>query len=313
MTKMLRQLLGADEAAGDRVYEIELGSLEFWSPLFCILIFHFFFFWVSWFRKDNGMIDIAWGLDFIIANVVIIVIRIANGGVADNLDARMILNLLMVAMWGLRMSIHVVLRTELGKEDRRFADLREKLTAGGGTVLVFCVSFFGVWMTNSLFIVAIASSSIFISMFSDKSTPLGALDIVGIVVWLVGFCILTVADHQLRLFKVRRAQDQTMGQRLCKEGLWAYSRHPNYFGEALLWWGIYLMACSIEHGWKTMWSPILILLLLRFVSGVPTVEGLYKDDPEFQQWCQTTNVFVPLPRRTAGTAEGFEDMKDVGQ
>ena len=174
---------------------IELGSLEFWSPLFAVLSFHFVFFWISYLRKDNGMIDIAWGLDFIIANLVIIVIRCSNGGVKENLDARMIISNLMVAAWGLRMAIHVALRTELGKEDRRFADLREKLNNGGGPVLVFCVSFFGVWMTNSLFILAIASSSIYISMFSGQSFSLGVFDIIGIIIWSIGFIILTIADH----------------------------------------------------------------------------------------------------------------------
>ena len=72
------------------------------------------------------------------------------------------------------------------------------------------------------------------------------------------------------------------------------------------------MACGVDGGWKTIWSPILIFLLIRFVSGVPTVEGLYKDSPEFKQWCQTTNVFVPLPRRAA-TGESFEGMQNDGQ
>lgn len=198
-----------DSSADDvsNPYPIVLGSLEFWSPFFAILSFHFLFFWVSYLRKDNGMIDIAWALDFIIANVVIIIIRCVNGGVKENLDIRMIISNLMVTAWGFRMAIHVALRTELGKEDRRFADIREKLMNGGGPVLVFCVSFFGVWMTNSIFILAIASSSIYISMFSRQSFSMGVFDIIGIVIWLIGFTILTIADHQLRQFKIRRAQD----------------------------------------------------------------------------------------------------------
>lgn len=262
------------------------------------------------YRKDNGLIDIAWALDFIIANVVIIIIRCTNGGVSENLDARMIICNLLVATWGLRMAIHIVLRTELGKEDRRFLGLREKLTAAGGPVLFYCVSFFGIWMTNSLIIMAIASSSLYVSMFSSKAVPIGVLDVIGIVIWLIGFTILTVADHQLRKFKDLRAQDATGGQKLCKEGLWAYSRHPNYFGESLLWWGIYLMACSVEDGWKTVWSPLLIFTCIRFLSGVPTVEDLYKDEPEFQQWCQTTNVFLPLPPRKAALSTNYDDMKE---
>ena len=81
---------------------------------------------------------------------------------------------------------------------------------------------------------------------------------------------------------------------MCKTGLWKYSRHPNYFGEALVWLGIYVMACSVEGGWITIWSPVLIFVLLRFVSGVPLVEDLYKDSEEFKEWASVTNVFVPF-------------------
>ena len=103
-----------------------------------------------------------------------------------------------------------------------------------------------------------------------------------------------------------------MGQRLCKTGLWAYSRHPNYLGESLCWAGIYLIACSVESGWITVWSPVLIFLLVRFVSGVPTVEGLYKDDPEFQQWCSTTNVFLLMPPKKGAESASLGDMKAPG-
>ena len=160
-----------------------------------MLSFHFVFFFVSAYRKDNGMIDIAWGLDFIIANYLVVIIRANKGGVEENLDARMILSNVLVTIWGLRMAIHVGLRTKLGSEDRRFADLREKLTNGGGPVLFYCVSFFGVWMTNTVFILLIASSSIFISMRSSRAEAIGILDVVGACVWLVGFTILAVSDH----------------------------------------------------------------------------------------------------------------------
>lgn len=300
--------------SGEYYAPIVIGTMEFWSPLFFLLGFHFFFFFVAMYRKDNGLIDVAWGLDFIIANVVIIVIRCVNGGVKENLDVRSIICNILVTIWGLRMAMNTVLRTEMGKEDRRFAKIREKLMIGGGPILFYCVSFFGVWMTNTLIILAIASSSLYVSMFSSKASPIGVLDIIGIVIWLIGFTIVTVADHQLRKFKILRAQDLTGGQRLLKEGLWAYSRHPNYFGESLLWWGIYLMACSVDDdGWKTIWSPILIFLCIRFLSGVPTVEGLYENEAEFKLWCQTTNVFVPLPRKKIVADPNYDDMNNGGK
>jgi len=101
----------------------------------------------------------------------------------------------------------------------------------------------------------------------------------------------------LRIFKKKREVGETHGEKLCKTGLWAYSRHPNFFGEAIVWWGIYLMALQVDYGWITLWSPVLIGLLLRFVSGVPTVEELYEGDDEFLKWKETTNVFVLWPPR----------------
>ena len=80
---------------------------------------------------------------------------------------------------------------------------------------------------------------------------------------------------------------------MIKNGLWRYSRHPNYFGEALLWWGIFLIAVSVEFGWITVFAPLFITLLIRFVSGVPLLEEKYKNRPEFQIYMKETNVFVP--------------------
>lgn len=78
-----------------------------------------------------------------------------------------------------------------------------------------------------------------------------------------------------------------------KEGLWRYSRHPNYFGEAAFWWGIYITACSFEKGWITFYSPLIITLLLRFVSGVPILEKEFAKRPGFKQYAAETNIFIP--------------------
>ena len=96
---------------------------------------------------------------------------------------------------------------------------------------------------------------------------------------------------------------------MCKTGLWAYSRHPNYFGEMTVWWGMYLICLGEDNGWVTIYSPVLITLLLRFVSGVPTVEELYENDDEFKQWKLETNTFVPMPRRKS--APGSKGVTEV--
>jgi len=252
-------------------------------------------FWWSWYRKDNGIIDVQWGLSFIEANLTVLFTRIYYGGLENNLDPRVIILNILIFIWGLRMTIHIFLRLRKGSEDRRFAALREKMSP----VVHFCVSLFGVWLGNAFFIILINSSALYISMYSSKEIPLCYLDYIGILIWLVGFCFLAVADHQGRVFKNKREAEMTNGERLCKTGLWKYSRHPNYFGEAVLWWGIYIMACSVtttngDRGWITIWSPVLIFVLLRFISGVPLVEDLYKDSEEFKQWAKVTNVLVPF-------------------
>ena len=76
-------------------------------------------------------------------------------------------------------------------------------------------------------------------------------------------------------------------------GLWKYTRHPNYFGEALLWWGIWLIACSVPNGWKTIFAPLFITILVRFVSGVPLLERKYEGREDWKRYCSQTNVFVP--------------------
>ena len=113
--------------------------------------------------------------------------------------------------------------------------------------------------------------------------------------WIKGFAIEWIGDNQLKT----HLADKTPGKpKFIMWGLWRYTRHPNYFGEALLWWGIYLIACSVEWGWVTIFAPLFITILVRFVSGVPLLEDKYNDSerpdyPMWKQYCSETNVFVP--------------------
>ena len=88
--------------------------------------------------------------------------------------------------------------------------------------------------------------------------------------------------------------DKTPGKKkFIMWGLWRYTRHPNYFGEAVLWWGMFIIACSIQWGWVTVFAPLFITYLVRFWSGVPMLEKKYENNPEFQAYCKETNVFCP--------------------
>ena len=109
-------------------------------------------------------------------------------------------------------------------------------------------------------------------------------------IFLIGFIFEMVGDAQLK----KHIADKTPGkEKFIRWGLWKYTRHPNYFGEALLWWGPYLLACSTEWGWITFFSPMFIGLLIRFVSGVPYLEEKYATNPEWIRYTKETNCFVP--------------------
>ena len=145
---------------------------------------------------------------------------------------------------------------------------------------------------QGVFSVIVNSSVLFVNLYTpdDDDSGLWWLDFVGIGVWIIGFAIEWVADYQLNNHLAAWKADKSIGK-FIRTGLWKYSRHPNYFGEAVMWWGLYIIACSLDYGWVTVWSAIFITFLLRFVSGVPFPEKKYASNPEWKIVCDETNVF----------------------
>jgi steroid 5-alpha reductase family enzyme len=135
-----------------------------------------------------------------------------------------------------------------------------------------------VFMMQAVFSILINASSLF-AMLNSAGQGIGSLDILGAAVFAIGFIMEAVADHQLQTF---RNNKQRAPGSIINTGLWRYSRHPNYFGEALLWWGLYLFTCSLPpKGFLYFFSPLIITLLLRYVSGVPLLEKHFKNNPAF--------------------------------
>lgn len=142
---------------------------------------------------------------------------------------------------------------------------------------------------QGLFALIVNAPALYVMIYSN-SESLAWLDYLGVAVWAFGFAFEWVGDEQLKM----HLADQSPGKsKFITWGLWRYTRHPNYFGEAVLWWGIYLLAFSVPYGFATIFAPIFIGLLIRYVSGVPLLEEKYEDNTEFQAYCQETNVFVP--------------------
>lgn len=194
----------------------------------------------------------------------------------------------LVAIWALRLGTFLFARIRRAGEDRRFAAMRDR-------PMRFLVAWTlqGLWafVTSAALLVLVASTA-----RDDRITP---AQIAGWLVWCIGFGIEVVADRQ----KQRFAANRENATRFISIGLWAWSRHPNYFGEILLWTGLFLSGVGIYQGaeWLCAVSPILVALLLVFVSGVPLLEKRaderFGNDPEYRAYKANTPVLVPRPPR----------------
>lgn len=145
-----------------------------------------------------------------------------------------------------------------------------------------------IYFIQSIFQLLINCPVLFLSIFSTEGIADGQFT-VGVIMASLGLILETVADWHLFVFK----RDPNNKGKFLTAGLWRYSRHPNYFGEAVFWWGLFIVACSFEKGWITFYSPLIITLLLRYVSGVPILEKNFETRPGFKEYQQQTNVFFP--------------------
>jgi steroid 5-alpha reductase family enzyme len=230
--------------------------------------------------KDNSIVDVAWGPGFFLV-VLIVLLRASGAGTRFDLTAAL------VTVWGFRLAAHIFLRRRGKGEDFRYAQWRRSW--GRWFILR---SFFQIYVLQGLFLLVIAYPLILIG--SAAPSPLGALDFAGLAVWLVGFAFEAIGDWQLARFVMNK---DNRG-RLMTSGLWRYSRHPNYFGEAAMWWGIFLIALAVPGGWRGIVSPLFITFLLLKVSGVPMLEKKYAGHPDWPDYARRTSVFVPwFPRR----------------
>ena len=144
-------------------------------------------------------------------------------------------------------------------------------------------------MIQGAFSLVVNSASLYVVIYSNGE-GLGLFDLAGCAVWAMGFSIEWLADEQLK----QHLADNSAGKsKFIKWGLWRYSRHPNYFGEALLWWGVYLLAIPVPMGFVTVYAPLFLTLLIRYVSGVPLLEEKYQDNEEFKEYMNETSVFIP--------------------
>lgn len=231
---------------------------------------------VSLFRRDASIADPGWGLGFVIAAWL-------SYGMNAGADGRSLLLAGLTTVWGLRLSLFLAWRNLGHGEDRRYAAMRQHHGRR-----FWWASLFTVFLLQAIILWFVAwPIQAIASMGSTR--PLGWLDGWGLVIWIIGFLFEAIGDWQLARFQA----DPDHRGRVLDRGLWRYTRHPNYFGDCCVWWGIYLIAAA-GGAWWTVASPMLMTLLLLKVSGVSLLERtIVERRPEYAEYQARTSAFFP--------------------
>jgi steroid 5-alpha reductase family enzyme len=230
--------------------------------------------------RDASIVDRFWGVAFL-------VIASASSAASDGYETRSRLVLALVAIWGLRLSLHITMRSLGEPEDYRYAAMRRAWGTSfplASLVTVFLLQAVIAWVVSFPVQAAVSAT---------RPATWTAWDTAGTLVWTIGFVFEAVGDWQLARFK----DDPANAGKVMDRGLWRWSRHPNYFGDAVVWWGFGLFAIGVG-AWWTLVGPLLMTFLLLRVSGVALLEKkLRRTRPEYEDYVRRTSAFVPWRRR----------------
>jgi len=230
---------------------------------------------ISIINKRNDVADIAWGLGFaLLAWLSFYISGFSFKALTVNI---------LVTIWGLRLAWHIYNRNKNKPEDSRYLEWRKTWKH------FYLRSYAQVFLLQGVLLFIISLPVLFIN--HSVSSSFGIIEIVGIIIWTLGFYFESTGDRQLKEF----ISNPVNKGKLMDKGLWRYSRHPNYFGEVVQWWGIFVVALSISGSLFTVIGPLTITTLILFVSGVPLLEKKYAGRPDFEEYKKRTSVFFPLP------------------
>ena len=243
-----------------------------------ILAFAIAFWIVSLVRNDVSIVDSLWSLMFLLMLGVYMTLADVGGPRAWAV-------LLMVAVWAIRLSAFIAIRNHGQPEDHRYQTIRANNEPNFGFKSLYIVFGLQAALAGVIAIPLLVGAS--------GSAPIGWLDYAGVALWTIGMYFEVVGDNQLKRFR----DDESNRGKVLDTGLWAFTRHPNYFGEFTLWWGYYCLALS-AGGWWTIFAPLLMTILLLKVSGVSLLESSIKERrPAYADYIKNTNAFFPgLPR-----------------
>ena len=243
--------------------------------------------WLSWIPASVGQTERFYDLTGGMTYLVVVAFSLWVGSEHEGIGSRELLISALVAMWSIRLSGFLFLRIHHKGKDGRFDDLKTSP-----------VRFLVPWTLQGLWIFLTANVVIEINSQTGPSPPLGIWDVIGLLIWILGFGIEVLADMQ----KTRFNSNPKNEGRWIDQGLWSLCRHPNYLGETLLWTGIAVFGVSCLEGfeWVSWISPVFVYLLLTKVSGIPILDrralSKWGDDPEYQEYRERVPAMIPLLR-----------------
>ena len=242
-----------------------------------VLILMLLAFVIGLLRGRHDGIDVVWGLGFVVVAVTGLVLSAGHG----DPGMRWLLTAL-TAIWGLRLAVHIGRRQHGAEEDHRYVDLLRGKGPLGALRSVYLTQGAAMWAV---------SLPIQVGQYYSPLTP---WVIVGVLIWAVGVTFEAVGDWQLDRFRADPARKGTV----LDTGLWRYTRHPNYFGDACVWWGLFAVAATSRQGWLTVLAPALMTYFLARGTGKPLMEKHMSKRPGYAEYVARTSGFVPLPPRT---------------
>jgi steroid 5-alpha reductase family enzyme len=266
---------------------VDHPTLHFlWISLIISLGINGFFFLVAINRKTDKVTDLSYSLTFLVISFYYLT-------QLSRPTLYLFLPSVLVITWSIRLGIYLFIRILKIKKDERFNQMRDKPLRFAG---FWVLQAFTVWLVQCP-----------LAFFYSSRPQKGVLfiNLAGIGIWLIGYTIESISDYQKYRFKI---QPQNKN-RWIDSGLWYYSRHPNFFGESMLWWGIFIYTVPALTGWSWLGliGPLFITLMLLFVSGVPLLEkkadNKYGKNPDYQSYKARTNLFVPWFPKSTGKIE----------
>ncbi|MCP4760957.1 MAG: DUF1295 domain-containing protein [archaeon] len=250
---------------------------------FILFIYMILGYIISIILKDFGIVDVMYGIGHIVTIFSVLILK-------GTLYVNEIIVSILISLWGIRLAFHIYSRNKLkGEEDFRYRYMRKNWEPHANRT-----AFYKIFLLQGCIIFIIDLSPIF-SILGSLDSQFNWYTLIGFIIWLIGYYFQVIGDLQLKKFIKNRSSENK--DKICDQGLWQYTRHPNYFGECVMWWGIFFITIALNPilGWFTIVSPLLVTFLLLKVSGVPPIERHYRKNKQYDEYKKRTSKFIPFP------------------